>query len=204
MTDYPWPSGLVPSQQTFYLQPHTGGSESPFSRVTKVYALAAPRWICSLSFRGGYWGTTGLDAVGPRLDAFLAKLKGRQNRALLYDFRRPAMRAPLWPANANNLAAALGATTMTLTNLLPGLIVRGGDYIGGDGRPHIITDDVQVGTTGQAVVSFVPPLKAAVGAGAAIFGKPTAPFRLVSDDAGANATTVGEAVAITLDFVEDL
>jgi hypothetical protein len=204
VTDYTWPDDLVPYAVSFYLQPHSGGTESPFSRVSKIYGLSAPRWICSMAFRGGYWGARGLEAVGPRLDALIAKLKGRQNRVLLYDFRRPKMRAQLWPSATSNLSAVLGATSMTITNLLPGTIVRAGDYIGGDGRPHIISDDVAANTSGQAAVSFNPPLNAAVGAGAAVFGNPTGIFRLVSDDAGANQTVIGEAVNITLDFVEDL
>jgi hypothetical protein len=204
VTDYTWPDDLVPFQQSFYLQPHTGGSESPFSRVSKIYGLSAPRWICSMSFRGGYWGANGLEAVGPRLDALIAKLKGRQNRALIYDFRRPVMRGRQWLSGVGNSAAALGATSITVTGLQPGQTIRAGDYIGGDGRPHIITDDVTADSTGQAVVTFEPPLKAAIALNAAVFGNPTGIFRLTDDDAGANGIQVGEAVSITLSFVEDL
>lgn len=203
MTDIPWPDDLVPYAQSFYLQPYTGGSESPFSRTTKVYGLAKPRWICSMSFRGGYWGTREQDAFGPRLDAFLAKLKGRQNRVAIYDFRRSKMRSRAWPSSASNNTASLGATSMTITGLRSGMTLYAGDYIGGDGRPHIITDDVLVsGST--AGVNFEPPLSAAVGVGAAIFGNPTGMFRLTDDDAGQNGATVGESINLTLNFVEDL
>lgn len=204
MADYDWPDDLVPYAQQFYLQPHTGGTESPFSRKTKVYGLSAPRWICSVSFRGGYWGTRAQEAYGPRLDALIAKLKGRENRIRLWDFRRADMRAKAWPRAASNLSAALGATTMTITTLPPGTEVYAGDYIGGDGRPHIILDNVIANSSGQAAVTFEPPLTAAVGVGVATFGKPSALFRLVSDDAGQNGVAVGEAVNITLDFVEDI
>lgn len=204
MTDYVWPDDLVPFQVSFYLQPHTGGSESPFSRVSKIYGLSAPRWICSMSWRGGYWGTRDLEAVGPRVDAFVAKLKGRQNRVELYDFKRPKMRSPTWPRGASNLAASLGATTMTITGLPVATKVYAGDYIGGDGRPHIVLDDAEADSIGQAVVTFEPPLSAAVGAGAAVFGNPTGLFRLTDDDAGNNAVEVGQAQIMTLQFVEDL
>lgn len=204
MTDYDWPDDLVPYAVDFYLQPHTGGSESPFSRVTKVYELSAPRFVCSMSFRGGYWGDRGLEAIGPKLNAFVAKLSGRANRVALYDFRYPAMRSPLWPITAGNSAALLGDTTMTITGLMPGTKVCAGDYLGGDGRPHIITDDVFADSSGEADVSFLPPLAADVGLDAATFSKVTAPFRLTNDDAGQNPTQVGEGVNVTLDFVEDL
>lgn len=210
MTDYDWPDDLVPYAQQFYLQPHTGGSESPFNRKTKIYGLSAPRWICSISFRGGYWGTRAQEAYGPRLDALIAKLKGRENRIRIWDFRRADMRSKAWPRSASNLSAALGATTMTITGLAPGTDVYTGDYLGGDGRPHIITSatDEEVAavanSSGQAAVTFSPPLAAAVGAGVAVFAKPTGLFRLASDDAGQNGVAVGEAINLTLDFVEDL
>lgn len=203
MTDYVWPADLVPFAQSFYLQPHTGGTESPFSRVTKTYGLSAPRWICTMGFRGGYWGTDGIEAIGPRLDALIAKLKGRQNRIAIYDFRRPAMRTPGW-TGAGNLTAALNATSMTVTGLQPGAVLYAGDYIGGDGRPHIILDTVQADSSGQAVVSIQPQLKALIGANTATFGNPTALFKLTDDDAGDNGVTAGEAVSVTLKFVEDI
>jgi hypothetical protein len=37
-----------------------------------------------------------------------------------------------------------------------------------------------------------------------VFGNPTATFRLVSDDAGANPTEVGQLTTYDLEFVEDL
>lgn len=204
MADYTWPSDLVPYAVSFYLQSHTGGSESPFSRQTKIYGLSAPRWVCAMSFRGGDWGERGLEAIGPRLDAMIVKLKGRQNRAAVYDFRRVRPRSQTWPSAANNLSALAGVTTMTITNLPPGTMVRAGDYIGGDGRPHLILDDVAANASGQAVVTFEPPLAANVNAGSAIFSKVSGFFRLTSDDAGDNGTAVGEGVNITLEFVEDL
>lgn len=209
MTDYTWPVDLVPYAVSFYLQPHTGGSESPFNRVTKVYGLGASRWVCSLSFRGGYEGTRDQGAFGPRLDALLADLEGRLNRIAIYDFRRPKMRSRAWPGNASNLLAAVDATSMTITNLPPGTPIYTGDYIGGDGRPHIIkaADFGPIATvadsSGQAVVSFKPPLKAEVAAGAVIFGNPTGLFRMTEDDV-ANGVAVGEGVSMTLNFVEDL
>lgn len=204
MTDYAWPDDLVPYAVSYYLQPHTGGSESPFSRVSKVYGLSAPRWMCSMSFRGGYNGLRDQEAFGPRLDALIAKLKGRQNRVTLHDFRRDRMRSPVWPRTAGNVAAILGATSITITGLPPGTKVYAGDYLGGDGRPHIITDDAFANGSGQAVVNFLPPFKAAVGLNAAVFAKPTGLFRLTDDDAGSNAVEVGDAVTMTLTFVEDV
>jgi hypothetical protein len=210
VTEYTWPDDLAPYAVSFYLQPHTGGSESPFSRKTKVYGLSAPRWICSLSFRGGYWGTRDLEAVGPNLDALLAKLKGRENRITIFDFRRSEPRSPQWTAGVGNLAAAAGSTSLTITGLQPGVKIYAGDYLGGDGRPHIFTaaDFSAVAATadssGRATVTFEPPLATAIAAGAAIFTQARGLFRLSSDDAGLNGVAVGEAQMMTLVFAEDL
>lgn len=203
MTDYTWPDDLVPYAQTFYLQPHTGGSESPFSRQSKIYGLSAPRWICGMSFRGGYDGERGLLAVGPRLDGLIAKLKGRQNRISIYDFRRPLMRSG-WTTGVGNVAASLGDTTITLTGLQPGAKARAGRYIGGDGRPHIVVDDAIADDSGEAIVTFEPPLIDDIAEDTAIFGKTPGMFRLVNDDAGDNGVSVGDLVNMTLSFVEDL
>lgn len=213
MTDYVWPDDLVPYAVSFYLQPHTGGSESPFNRASKIYGLGAPRWICNMSFRGGYNGD-GLGqaqtAYGSRLDALIVKLKGRQNRIATYDFRRPKMRTKPWAIGIGNSAASAGDTSITITGLQPGAVIYNGDYIGGDGRPHIIADGTfgpihtTADTSGNATVSFEPPLAADIALDAAIFGNPTGLFRLTDDDAGQNGVAVGEIVNITLNFVEDV
>lgn len=206
MADYVWPDDLPPYQMTFYLQAHTGGSESPFTRATKVYGLSAPRWICSMSFRGGYNGLKDQGAFGPRLDGWIAKLKGRLNRVEVYDFRRPKPRSPVWPRGVSNLAATAGDTSMTITGLQPGTKVYVGDYLGGDGRPHLVIDDpfVVADSSGEAEVNFEPPLVADIGAGDAIFRNVTGMFRLTSDDAGINPVEVGDLQTMTLEFVEDL
>lgn len=210
MTDFVWPSDLVPYAQSFYLQPHIGGSQSPFSKQTKVYGLSAPRWICAMSFRGGYKGTRDHDAFGPRLDAFIAKLRGRQNRVALYDFRRVAMRGPFWPAGVGNSAASAGDTQITLTGLSPGQPIYCGDYLGGDGRPHIIVSDdggllaATADGSGEATIDFEPPLSADIAGDSILFASAaTGLFRLTDDDQGANGVQVGDAVNITLNFVED-
>jgi len=210
MTDYTWPVDLIPYAQTFYLQPHTGGTESPFSRQTKVYGLSAPRWVCSVIFRGGYNGLRDQAAYGPRLDALLARLKGRQNRVALWDFRRPVFRGGV-PLGIGNVAASAGASIITFTGLAPGTKIYNGDYFGGDGRPHIISSGLfeSIATvadaSGNATVTFEPPLAANIGTNAVIFERAPGWFRITDDDAGGtNGVEVGTAVDMKLDFVEDL
>lgn len=205
MADFDWPADLVPFAQTFFLQPHVVRSVSPFTRQQKVYGLSAPLWMCRMSFRGGYNGRRGAEAYGPRLDAFLAKLKGGENRVAIHDFRRPEMRGRAWSHSASNALATSGATSLVITGISPhGETALAGDYVGGDGRPHIILDDARADDSGEAMVTFEPPLSADIVAGGAVFGNPTGWFRLTSDDAGANGVEVGQAAMFDLEFIEDI
>jgi hypothetical protein len=203
MVDYTWPTDLVPFASSFYLQPHTGGSESPFSRQSKIYGLSASRWACSLTLRAGRgskWGSLGLK--GARIDALLAKLKGRQNRVAIYDFDNHAATGALALATGN-VAAVAGDSHLTITGMTTGQTVRAGSYIGGDERPHIILDDVTVDGSGHATVAFDPPLNADVALNAATFANITGWFRLTSDDAGQNFNEIGQLAQYSLQFVED-
>lgn len=204
MTDYTWPDDLMPTEMAFYLQPHVNRSESPFTHQQKIYKLSAPRWICRMSFRGGYDGISDEAAYGPRLDALIAKLEGGANRIEIYDFRRRRLRGPNVLADAGNDAADAGDTVLTITGLSPFERVHEGDYIGGDGRPHIILDDVDADASGEAEVTFKPPLADDIASDAATLGRGSGMFRLVSDDAGSNATEVGGLTPYELEFVEDL
>lgn len=203
MSDYYWPAtGLTPFGVEFYLQPHTERTVSPFSRQQKTYGLSADLWKARLQVRGGYDGEDGLKAVGPAMDALLARLKGGQHRVGFWDFRRPEWRGMITDGIGNN-AASKGDATMILTGLTPAATVLAGDYIGGDGRPHIIVEDATVAGDGTATVTFEPALNADMAIDHVVAEKPLGWFRLVSDDAGANAVQVGDAVVYDLEFVED-
>lgn len=217
MADLDWPADLWPYKCMFYLQPHIGGSESPLTRVRKVYGLSAPRWLCRLTFRAGYDGAPRFneqDGFGPRLDALIAELEGGLNRVALYDFRRPRALQPRYGYPPFLLAAAdKGATTLQVSGLSPGAIAFSkGDYVGGDGRPHIVTGGPVVsgaGTiiadaTGTATITIRPPLSTAIAAGTPLPHPVTGMFRLTSEDAGQNETEVGQPSEYTLDFAEDL
>lgn len=238
MTDYAWPTDLMPVVQSFWLQPHVGRSESPFTRQQKLYGLSAPRWVSRASFRGGYDGADGIGAWGGWLDGLIAMLDGGVVRVTFWDFRRPTRTgsgatlensglvgtlqqftdgfkftdgkkfATTWAGGPpTNDAAAIGATTITwrgFTALTQAFNV--GDYVGGDGRPHITTPGGApvVGGDGSVTVTFTPPLAAAILAGAASYTRVSGTFRLTADDAGSNPTEVGQMTGYDLELVEDL
>lgn len=224
MADINWPTGLVPYKTMFYLQPHVGGQESPLTRTRKVYGLSAPRWIARLTFRAGHGyesvgnGPRGDDAAfaAARLDALIAQMEGGLNKIRFHDFRRP--RPQHYLTNyASAVAAAqanAGATTISIY-VGPGKIGPSiGDYLGGDGRPHIVTDVAPrtgagvtaiAGANGIVTATFKPALAAPIAAGAAIpMNAVTGRFDLQGDDAGQNDSEVGTPTEYVLDFNEAL
>lgn len=223
MADIVWPADLAPYRVMFYLQPHVGGAESPITRVRKVYGLSAPRWIVRMTFRGSCYGAPRLgDAAGfgARLDSLIADLQGGLNKTVFHDFRRPR---PLQPqarvAALTARAATKGATALTIDGFAPrGLAFSLGDYVGGDGRPHIVSaaatiaasgvisgaGTIYADATGAAIVGLNPPLSADVAAGTVLTWPVTGRFTLSSEDAGQNETEVGGATEFTLDFSEEL
>lgn len=206
MTDFVWPADLVPFAQSFYLRPHTNRSISPFTRQQKIYELSAPLWMTQMSFRGGYDGTRKQGAYGPRLDAFITQLRGGVHRVAIHDFRRPRLRGGTGHGLNNEAASAL-ATSMVVSGFAPfAAAFYPGDYIGGDGRPHIVDapEIILANDAGEATATFWPPLKEAVGVGEGVFGSSPGWFRMASDDAGSNPTVVGEAVTYDIEFIEDL
>jgi len=223
VADIAWPADLIPYRVMFYLQPHIGGQESPFTRTRKVYGLSAPRWIARLTFRGGYEGaplTGDAGGYGPRLDSLIADLQGGLNKAVFHDFRRPRPLQPQQVASGLTIdAAAAGASFIVMRGFAPrGRAFGAGDYVGGDGRPHIISLGATlaaggtvsgVGTViadaaGAAIIGINPPLSRPINGGTVPRWPVTGRFELAGENAGQNDTAVGEATEYTLDFVEDL
>lgn len=223
MVDIVWPADLMPYRVQFYLQAHTGGQESPFTRTRKTYGLSAPRWIAKLTFRAGYDGAPlhGDPAgFGARLDGLIADLKGGLVKTLFHDFRRPR------PLQGQQVvqplafeAAAKGATFVAIRGFAPhSRAFSVGDYVGGDGRPHLVSiaatiaaggvttgaGTIMADETGRAVVGINPPLSAAIEAGAGPQWPVRGRFELPNNDAGQNETEVGEMTEYTLDFIEAL
>lgn len=223
MVDIIWPADLMPYRVQFYLQAHTGGQESPFTRTRKTYGLSAPRWIAKLTFRAGYDGAPLQDdpgGFGPRLDGLIADLKGGLVKTLFHDFRRPRPLQRQQIAQALTFeAAGKGATYVVIRGFAAhARAFSVGDYIGGDGRPHLVSiaatiaaggvttgaGTIMADANGRAIVGINPPLSAAIVAGTAPQWPVRGRFELPNNDAGQNETEVGEPTEYVLDFIEAL
>jgi len=84
-------------------------------------------------------------------------------------------------------------------------VLMTGDYIGfGDQRCYVVTADAVTDNYGSATISFQPPLHHAVVVGVPIVTAVPVKFRLDSDDAGSNPTSLTGLSEYQLDFTEDL
>lgn len=223
MVDIAWPADLQPYKVAFYLQPHVGGQESPITRTRKTYGLSAPRWLARLTFRAGYDDAPRFnDALGfgARLDGLIADLEGGLNIAVFHDFRRPR---PMQPVSVTQTlvfdAAPAGATSVTIRGFFPNSVALSvGDYLGGDGRPHLVSHAATIAAggivtgagsipadpAGKAIIGIKPPLSAPIAAGSEVAWPATGRFELASEDAGANETEIGGVTEYALEFREKL
>lgn len=234
MADLTWPTDFAPVNAEFRLQTHTAVSESPFTRQRQILGLSAPRWVANLDLRGGrYTGAPEMDAFiiklrGPQnrialhdhrrplgrgdhtsLTEFFADTYGDEvgftdgteftdGTGFLVDFTGT-------PAVAT--AAAAGSTSVDLSGYSPNAVVfRAGDYLELPSKSlHMATETGTAEASGNVTVTFEPPLRATLAAGAAVVTtRPAAWFRLSDDEAGANPTDVQGTSNYRLSFVEDL
>ncbi len=192
-----WPLDLRPLQQTFYIQTNTIRFESPLTGTVQVQERDGARWAASISFQRAQDDTR-------RIEAFLAALSGPAGIILLPDFRRLAAKGSL--AGAPQLASGSG-TTLSLTGFTPSAagVLKAGDLIQtSQGRMHMVVQDVNADSSGNATVAIAPRLREAVAAGALITNNVCAYMRLVSDDSGKNQTSAQMLSRFDFDLIEVL
>lgn len=165
------PAGLSVARQTWEQQ----RMDVEFRSMFGAQALegAAPLWATTI--------TSSLKR--PELwQVLMLQLRGRTNQLALHNFGRPiplgTMRGTMTAA-----AAAQGATAMTITaSGQGGKTLRAGDYLGiGSGLTQqvvMLTADATANASGVIAVSFEPPLRNALAAGAGVtWDRPKALFR---------------------------
>jgi hypothetical protein len=79
MTDYFWPTSLVPSASEWRLVANTAAFSSPLTGSTRTIARGGDRWACTLQFNNL---TSSSRAI---LQAFLSQLRGQANRCYVRD-----------------------------------------------------------------------------------------------------------------------
>lgn len=163
---------------TFGLRSYTLDFQSSLTGGVQTVAMPGARWFATLT-----WEALRL-ADAARLQAMAVSLRGRANRLVLWNIARPSIRGIGGGTPLVNGAGQTGATINIdgLPSSTAGVYLAG-DFLAIGGELKMVAADVNSNGSGQAAVTFEPPLRAAPADNSAIVTyQPTAKFILVSPD----------------------
>jgi predicted RecA/RadA family phage recombinase len=179
---FPTLTRVEPGELEFGLRSMTQVMESPLTGGIQTAEIAfSARWVMSF----------GLDALAesddaPLVQAFLVKLRGRANRAALWNFARPRPQGTIATSGVTTSGTtAQGATSVSLTGCGAGATILAGDLFAVAGELKMAVANATANGSGVASVTFEPPVRASGGwsSGATVtLDKPTALFVQASDD----------------------
>lgn len=200
MTDYTWPSTVIPTSSEWQLVANTAAFVSPLSGTTRTLARGGSRWACSLSCRN-------LRAEKrATLLAFLTRLEGQRHRVVLPDhaFVKRGTLA------VNPLVKGGGQTgnSLAVDGATAAKTLLAGDWISVGGLLYMVADTATVDGAGEASIPITPRLRSAPGDNATVtVVSPTGRFLLSgntlswSNAAGGRA---GVLSTVVVDLVEDI
>lgn len=194
------PDSACPSAATWSVEYNTQTFVSDLNGAIQTAELPGARWAASLTF------SNARGAKARALTAFLASLHGRAGRFYLTPND--------WEPNGNPIGSPVvatdaqdGVTVVDSTGWEPstgGLLVAG-DYFELNGELKIVTGEVVSDSSGDAEVSFAPPLRKNVTTGMSFrLEEPRAVMMLADDDQASWAMSVPVIYAISIDVIEAL
>lgn len=201
MSDYTWPSTVIPSSSEWRLIANTAAFVSPLTGTVRTLARGGDRWACTLVCA---------NLNGERravLQAFLARLRGQAHRVVLPDhayLRRGTQSADVLVMGASQTGVSLivDAGTSAATLLAGDMVAVAGSGL------HMVVADATFNGSGQATLSISPPLRASPADNATVsVASPTGKFILVNNTIGWSNNPGGKSGAIssmTVELVEDI
>jgi len=193
---------INPSSFSMKLRPNTIVFESPLNGAVQTVELPGARWMCEI----GYDSLAKADRL--LIQAFLAQLRGRAGRVYLWDMSHPqpqgiASGSPLVKGSLQTGASLI--TDGWTTSQSP--IIKAGDLIGVNGELKRVVVDANSDGSGEATITFEPPLRASPPDNASITTiKPKFTAMLTDDDQDSYASRTAlynfRDGGLTLRFVE--
>lgn len=178
---------------------------SDLSGSVQTLELPGSRWACDIP-----WADLEEDDAA-LLQAFLAKLRGQANRALIHNFARPVPRGTINRSGVtvDSLVSPLagpsaGATEVTLAGCGAGGTLVTGDFFGVGTELKMVVDGPYVaGAGGQMVeVAFEPPVRAAWSYGASVtLTRPTCRM-ILAEPVSRWSTRPGKLTDLPMSFIE--
>ncbi|MBK6920615.1 MAG: hypothetical protein IPH07_24655 [Deltaproteobacteria bacterium] len=200
MTTLAWPSDehFAPSDLEWKLKPFVIVNPGLLAAATRTRAIAGPVWWCSMTLGAVY-----PDEQAER-EAFFARVRGSENRARFWHFKRPVPRGTLRGAPTLSSTVTAGATSATCS-AASGATLRKGDMLGLGSSGQlvmVVTDATESG--GTITWTFEPPARTSVASGTAVvWDAPTVLFMLNQDGVGLPYRGNDEAPGIDLEWIED-
>lgn len=168
----------------FGLKSYTQSMESPLTGSVQTAEIPfSARWFMSFTL-----ANLAEADDAPLLQAWKIKLRGRANRASLWNFARPLPQGTINTSGVTTSGTtAQGATSVNLTGCGASKTLAIGDFFAVAGELKMITALATADGSGNITgATFEPPVRAAAGwsSGAAVtLDKPTALFIQTGDDA---------------------
>lgn len=153
---------------------------SPLDGTVQTGDTQGPRWGAMLQLR------TLEEADAVLVQAFIVKLRGKANRALIHNFGRPVPRGTISTSGVTvDGAVSAGATQLSLAGCGNGGTLFTGDFFGVGDQLLMAVDGPYTadGSGNMANVAFEHPLRAAViHASSVTLAAPTCRMMLAGDD----------------------
>lgn len=200
MADYALPNFTRRPQSVVWgFEANGTAHRSPGTGIVQTQSLPGGRWLTTITWR------LAPETEARVMEAWIAKLDGMANRALLWNMRRELARGAL---GGTPLVAGAGQTGMLLNidGATPGVTnwLREGDMVGVGGYLYMSAADVNTDGAGAATLTLRPGLRAASADNAPFtFVRPTARFMLTSQRQLWTAGPGVGSIEFTLDFEED-
>lgn len=200
MSDYTWPSIVIPTSTDLRFLANTGAFVSPLAGSVQTLGRGGDRWAMSVVCNNL---TAEKRAV---LQGFLARLRGQVHRVLIrdYSYRK---RGTL----ASNLLVKGGAQTgsaVTCDGAAVGATLKIGDQIAIGYALHMVVADAVFDGTGSATLAIAPPLRTAPADNAAVAVlQPTSRFVMADNKVGwsnQGGGIIGAVSSFTVELIEDI
>jgi hypothetical protein len=194
VTDYTWPTEIIPASSEWRLISNAAAFVSPITATVRTIGRGVDRWACSLT-------TAPLTGANRSImKAYMVSLGGQTNRAIITDHsysRRGTLAVDVGVYGGSQTGSSLQIHYATAASTL-----LKGDMISFNYELKMVTADVTFDGSGVGVISISPPIRVSPAADDTVkVVAPNGRFMLTGSTSGwSNAP--GGFSQFTADFVE--
>ncbi len=200
MTTLAWPTDdhFQPAELEWMLKPFVIINPGMLSSAARTRAIAGPVWWCAMSLGEAF------PADQAEREAFFAQVRGAENRARFWHFKRPVPRGTLRGSPTLSSTVAAGATSATCSAATGATLLKGDMLgLGANGQlVMVVADAAESG--GTVTFSFAPPARASVASGTAVvWDAPTALMMMHQEGVALPYRGNDQAPGLDIEWIED-